>query len=61
MFVKVPLAFTWAFPEFDCILMMMVKEISKVIEDESCLFLEWVSVMGCFGHEQFLFSSSFIF
>jgi len=42
MFVKVPLAFTWAFPEFDCVLMMMVKKISKVIEDESHLFLEQV-------------------
>jgi len=42
MLVKILLAFTWAFPEFDHVLMMMIKEDSKVIENESHLFLEWV-------------------
>jgi len=42
MLVKIPLAFTWAFPEFDHVLIMMIKEDSKVIENESYLFLEWV-------------------
>jgi len=41
-FVKDPLAFTWAFPELNCILVMTVKEIFKVIEDKSYLFLEQV-------------------
>ena len=40
MLVKIPLAFTWAFPEFDHILMMTVKKDSKVIENKSHLFLE---------------------
>ena len=42
MFVKILLAFTWAFPEFDHVLMTFVKEISKIIENKSYLFLEWV-------------------
>jgi len=40
VFVKVSLAFTWAFPEFDHVLMMSVKKISKIIENENYLFLE---------------------
>jgi len=40
IFVKVPLAFTWAFPEFNCVLMISIKELSKIIENESYLFLE---------------------
>ena len=42
MLVKILLVFTWAFPEFDHVLMMIIKEDSKVIENESHLFLEWV-------------------
>jgi len=39
-FVKDPLAFTWAFPELNCFLVMRVKPVFKVIEVIGSLSLE---------------------
>ena len=50
--VKIPFAFAWAFPEFDRVLMMAIKEDSKVMENESHLFLKrvrwWVKYLSCY-------------
>ena len=40
--VKLPITFARALPEFDCVLMMMSEELSKVTENKSHLLLKHV-------------------
>jgi len=41
--VELLIAFAWTLPEFDCVLMMTIEELSEVVKDKSCLLLKHVS------------------
>ena len=41
--MELPIAFAQALPEFDCVFMMMIEELSKVVKDKNCLLLKHVS------------------
>ena len=40
--MKLLITFTRALPEFDCVLMMAIEELSEIVKNESCLLLEHV-------------------